>query len=429
MGKSKIAGGAGNRVSDSIEAYFYSDGERIPPDTLVGIENKSTSSLRSTGVLIDNTSTYKGGYTYVKTEDIDEKHLFCAFIKGIDDSDYATGRATAVVLDISGNMPKVISVSDLTAASDMGLCRLSINRFAVIAGYTGGIANGCNIYILDIASGYQIRQMSVTQVSAYHRPFIFAYKQDTLFFSCRPNSYGAATYVYAVDDAGNLTLKSTYDGSFYSFADVGNGTLLGAPENSPPAVSVLHVKDYTISLGKTLNLCSYPHGGYGFTTLHPVLQGSVNKFYMAISGSGKGRYFLSYADNELTVLNHVDAHSYSDSYSTDVLELIDLLPKLGLITYNGRLALLDYTALAGLSYTDTQVFDVGGAGLSKKCTDMRLLKDNTALILFNDSKRRLCYSLVELDITSIVKKGYCTVDGVTKQTCNSTRRGKVKIFT
>lgn len=35
---------------------------------------------------------------------------------------------------------------------------------------------------------------------------------------------------------------------------------------------------------------------------------------------------------------------------------------------------------------------------------MRLLKDNTALILFNDSKRRLCYSLVELDITSIVKK-------------------------
>ena len=72
MGKSKIAGGAGNRVSDSIEAYFYSDGERIPPDTLVGIENKSTSSLCSTGVLIDNTSTYKGGYTYVKTEDIDE---------------------------------------------------------------------------------------------------------------------------------------------------------------------------------------------------------------------------------------------------------------------------------------------------------------------------------------------------------------------
>ncbi len=77
-----------------------------------------------------------------------------------------------------------------------------------------------------------IRQMSVTQVSAYHRPFIFAYKQGYPFsFLAGRVPYGAATYVYAVDDAGNLTLKSTYDGSFYSFADVGNGTLLGAPEN------------------------------------------------------------------------------------------------------------------------------------------------------------------------------------------------------
>ena len=51
MGKSKIAGGAGNRVSDSIEAYFYSDGERIPPDTLVGIENKSERDCISFSLL------------------------------------------------------------------------------------------------------------------------------------------------------------------------------------------------------------------------------------------------------------------------------------------------------------------------------------------------------------------------------------------
>lgn len=430
MGKSRIYGGTSSRVSDSIEAYFQSAEGLIRPDTLVSIVNGGAGTQRSTGILIDNACTYDSGYPYVKIEDLDETHILCAFIKGVDDSGSSPGQGTVTILDISQGVPEVVSMLVLDDESvDMSLCRLSARRFAITSGRTGNMDYNCYIHIVDATLDYQINKLSQMPVKMYYRPVIFAYSPNTFLLSYRANTFGLTTDVYTVDDNGELTKQSSFGGSFGSFVKVDEGLLFGTAESGSPSVSILHLKNYTISLDRTLNLCKYPSSGSAWTTIYPVLQDSCNKFYIVISGSGKGRYLLSYADDELTVLNHVDASAYSDYYTTDVPGFLDLHPKLGLVTYDRRLALLDYTALGGLGYTELQVFDAGGGGLSRKCTDIKMLNNNTVLVLFTDINRRLHYALVDLNITSWIRKGYCTVDGITKQNCDRTKPGKIKIFT